>query len=168
MTFRIFLDYINSSCACMRAQSCPALCNPMYLVGPIRLLFPWDFPDKNTGVGSHFLLQGILPIQGLNLHLLSLPPWQVDSLPLELPGKWLDYIFLVQYWFRFLKCIEIDSHWQKSFFWEIYIKMLYFLIQKANWSDLIYLPHKRCFCFILPKNRQMHNFMSDGTIVWYE
>ena len=87
MTFRIFLDYINSSCACMRAQSCPALCNPMYLVGPIRLLFPWDFPDKNTGVSSHFLLQGILPIQGLNLHLLSLPPWQVDSLPLELPGK---------------------------------------------------------------------------------
>ena len=26
---------------------------------PIRLLFPWDFPGKNTGVGCHFLLQGI-------------------------------------------------------------------------------------------------------------
>uniref|UniRef100_UPI00397BF829 hypothetical protein n=1 Tax=Pseudomonas aeruginosa TaxID=287 RepID=UPI00397BF829 len=22
---------------------------------------PWDFPDKNTGVGCHFLLQGDLP-----------------------------------------------------------------------------------------------------------
>ena len=34
------------------------------------LLCPWDFPDKNTVVGSHSLLQGIYPIQGLNLGLL--------------------------------------------------------------------------------------------------
>ena len=26
---------------------------------PTRLLCPGDFPDKNTGVGSHFLLQWI-------------------------------------------------------------------------------------------------------------
>jgi len=26
---------------------------------PTRLLCPWDFPDKNTGMGCHFLLQGI-------------------------------------------------------------------------------------------------------------
>ena len=25
---------------------------------PARLLHPWDFPGKNTGVGCHFLLQG--------------------------------------------------------------------------------------------------------------
>ena len=31
-----------------------------------RLLHPWDFPGKNTGVGCHFLLQGIFPTQGLN------------------------------------------------------------------------------------------------------
>ena len=30
------------------------------------LIRPWDFPGKNTGVGCHFLLQGIFPIQGLN------------------------------------------------------------------------------------------------------
>ena len=35
-----------------------------------RLLHPWDFPDKNTGVVCHFLLQGIFPSQGLNLGLL--------------------------------------------------------------------------------------------------
>ena len=29
-----------------------------------------DSPGKNTGVGSHSLLQGILPTQGSNLHLL--------------------------------------------------------------------------------------------------
>ena len=28
------------------------------------------FPGKNTGVGCHFLLQGIFLTQGLNLHLL--------------------------------------------------------------------------------------------------
>ena len=50
----------------------------------IRLLCPWDFPDKNTGVGCHFLLQGILPTQGLNPCLLH---WQMDSLPLAPPGS---------------------------------------------------------------------------------
>ena len=43
-----------------------------------------DFPGKNTGLGCHFLLQGIFLTQGSNLHLLH---WQVDSLPLALPGK---------------------------------------------------------------------------------
>ena len=28
---------------------------------PARLLCPWDSPGKNTGVGCHFLLQGIFP-----------------------------------------------------------------------------------------------------------
>ena len=27
---------------------------------------PWDFPDQNTGVGSHSLLQGIFPTRGSN------------------------------------------------------------------------------------------------------
>ena len=37
---------------------------------PLRLLCPWTSPGKNTGVGSHFLLQGICPTRGLNLGLL--------------------------------------------------------------------------------------------------
>ena len=31
---------------------------------------PWDFPGKSTGVGCHFLLQGIFPTQGSNPGLL--------------------------------------------------------------------------------------------------
>ena len=50
------------------AQSCPTLCDPMDCT---RLLRPWDSQGKNTGVGCHFLLQGIFPTQGLNL---GLPP----------------------------------------------------------------------------------------------
>ena len=37
---------------------------------PTRLLCPWDFAGKDTGVGCHFLLHGILPAQGSNLGLL--------------------------------------------------------------------------------------------------
>ena len=33
---------------------------------PTRLLHPWDFPGKSTGVGCHFLLQRIFPTQGSN------------------------------------------------------------------------------------------------------
>ena len=35
---------------------------------PTRLFCPWNFPGKNTGLGCHFLLQGIFPVQGLNPH----------------------------------------------------------------------------------------------------
>ena len=35
-----------------------------------RLLCPWDFPGKNTGMGCHALLQGIFSTQGLNRCLL--------------------------------------------------------------------------------------------------
>ena len=43
-----------------------------YGLQPTRLLCPWDSPGKDTGVGCHFLLQGIFPTQGSNLCLLRL------------------------------------------------------------------------------------------------
>jgi len=52
------------------AQSCPTLCDPMDCSLPGYRLpgygGPWGFPGKNTGVGCHFLLQGIFPTQGSN------------------------------------------------------------------------------------------------------
>ena len=45
------------------------------------------FPDKNTGVGCHFLLQGIFQTQEWNLHFLCLLHWQKGSLALVPPGK---------------------------------------------------------------------------------
>ena len=60
---------------CSVTELCPTLSNPMDC-SPPRLLCPWDFPGKTTGVGCHFLLQGIFPTQGSNPHLLH---WQVDS-----------------------------------------------------------------------------------------
>ena len=49
-------------------QSCPTLCDPMDCSPPFHC--PWDFPGKNTGVGSHSLLQSIFLTQGLNVGLL--------------------------------------------------------------------------------------------------
>ena len=43
-----------------------------------RFLCPCDFQGKITGMGCHFLLQGLFLIQGLNL---PLPHWQTDSTP---------------------------------------------------------------------------------------
>ena len=51
-----------------------------------RLLCPGDSPGKNTGVGCHFLFQGILLTRGWNPSLLHL--LQAGSLPLVPPG-WL-------------------------------------------------------------------------------
>ena len=51
------------------------------------LLCPWDSPVKNTGMGCHFLLQDIFPIQGLNSPLPGLLHWQAGSLPLVPPGS---------------------------------------------------------------------------------
>ena len=60
-------------------------CNHMDC-SPTRLLCPWDFPGKNTGVDCNFLLQGIFLTQGLNLCLLHCKQslaLQADSLLLS-------------------------------------------------------------------------------------
>ena len=62
------------------------------------LVTPWtvarqdplgNFPGKNTGVGCHFLPQGIYLTQGSNPPLSCFLCWQVDSLELATvpPGK---------------------------------------------------------------------------------
>ena len=58
-----------------------------YGLKPSRLFCPWNFPSKNSGVGCHFLLQGIFPTQELNPHLLCFLHWLVDSFPLSHLGS---------------------------------------------------------------------------------
>ena len=59
-----------------------------YELKPARLLCPWDSLGKNTGVGCHFFLQGILQTQESNLGLLHC---RQILLPSEPPGK-LDFV----------------------------------------------------------------------------
>ena len=61
-----------SSCSmrvCSVAKSYLTLCDPYELYSAI-LLCPQGFPGEHTGVGCHFLLQGIFSTQGLNPGLL--------------------------------------------------------------------------------------------------
>ena len=59
---------IATLCVCVHAtspQQCPTLCNPTDCSPPASSVHG-DFPGKNTGVGSHALLQGIFLTQGSN------------------------------------------------------------------------------------------------------
>ena len=71
---------------CLVARSGPTLLRPQWLQ-PARLLCPWDFSGKNTGVGYHSLFQGIFPTQGLNPHLLHCR-WFFTAEPLWKLIKW--------------------------------------------------------------------------------
>ena len=51
------------------------------------LLCPWNFPNKNIGVGCLFIPQVIFPTRWSNSRLLHLLHWQGDSLPLCHPGS---------------------------------------------------------------------------------
>ena len=67
---------------------------------PSRLFRPWNFPGKNTGVGCHFLLQGIFPTLASNLSLLHCRQilyqlsHQGNPSSQKLPLKTLPHLFL--------------------------------------------------------------------------
>ena len=63
-------------------QLCLTLCEPMDCGLPG--FCPWDSPGKNTGVGSHSLLQGVHPDPGIEPES---PALKGDSLPSEQSGK---------------------------------------------------------------------------------
>ena len=73
---------------CLVAKSCPTLLQ-LHGLQFTRLLCPWGFPGKNTGMGCHFLLQGIFLTQGWNLHLLH---WPVDCVPHSLTTTEVSYL----------------------------------------------------------------------------
>ena len=69
----------ETACVCLVMSDCDLMDFVTH-----QVLFPRNFQGKNTGVGSHFLLQGIFPTQGLNPCLLH---WEADSLPFSHVGK---------------------------------------------------------------------------------
>ena len=67
---------------------------------PARILCPWNFPGKNTGLGCHFPLQRIFTTQGSNPHLFFPPHCQADYLlPCHLEARdKRDYINFKSFW----------------------------------------------------------------------
>ena len=66
---------IELECSCMLSVSDSLRPHGLW---PVRLLCLLNFAGKTTGVGFHFLLQGIFLTQGFNPRLWH---WQVDSVP---------------------------------------------------------------------------------------
>ena len=71
---------------CSIAKFWPTLFDPMDYSLPGSFC-AWDFPDKNTGVGCHFLLQGIFLTQESNSHLLHRLHCQAEFFATVPPGK---------------------------------------------------------------------------------
>ena len=101
-------------CVCVQAQSVVSNSSQPHGLQPTRLLCPWDFPGKHTGVGCHFLLQGIFHTQGLNLCLMHHLYWQVYFLPSEPLGKPLSVnLLFTKYFFLPLSfCLPVT--WKRS------------------------------------------------------
>ena len=56
----------NFKCVCVCSFVCVSNYLQLHGLKPSGLLCPLNFPGNNTGAGCHFLLQGIVPTQGLN------------------------------------------------------------------------------------------------------
>ena len=67
--------------------SCVSLLRPFGLQ-PSRLLCPWDFSSRKTGVGCHFPLQEMFPTQESNRHLPCLLHYSRCLYPLSHLGCW--------------------------------------------------------------------------------
>ena len=80
---------------------------------------PWNFPGGNTGVGCHFLLQGVFPTQGWNPQLLCLRHCRQIPWPLSHQGSpvmvctggsvihWFEFERSVREWIEFKR---MDAH----------------------------------------------------------
>ena len=80
--FRVMKGRINKPLCAQSVSRVQLFATPwaVALQAPLSM----RFPGKDTGVGSHFLLQGIFLTQCWNRCLLH---WQADSLPLTPAGK---------------------------------------------------------------------------------
>ena len=74
---------------------------------PSRFLCPRGFPGKNTGVGCHFLLQGVFPTQGSKLHLLQLLQLAGGIFTSEILGNHIYISTYYIFYFAKYKCQEI-------------------------------------------------------------
>ena len=143
-------------------ESCLALCNLWTLIH--QALCPWDSPGKNTGVCCSFLLQGILPTQGLNPFLLASPTlageffttsatWEAQ---LHLRGflckmsmKWSFWPWKVNPLIFFLKKVHFLTVWAIS--------------QPNSWWKLEWIRNEERLGDIFTEFHILHN---TNTIIW--
>ena len=82
---------------------------PLYVES--TLFCPWDFPGKNSAVGCHFLLPGILSTPRLKPHLQH---WKADSLPLSHLGSPVTQLSGPEFSQNFPWALYRDVMWENS------------------------------------------------------
>ena len=96
---------------------------------PSRLLHPWDFPGKSTGVGCHCLLQEIFPKTHLTLHSrMSGSRWVITSSWLS--GSLSQTCNKKRSWSLFG---DLLLEWSTTAFW-IPVKPLYLRSMLSKWK----------------------------------
>ena len=116
----------------------------------MKLLCPWDSPGKNTGVGCHFLLQGIFLTQGLNPHLLHLRHFQVGSWSLVPPGKPLANGTWCQDGYHLVVNVRPHEYWV-SHITLVYLEVHEYLLPLGPWSmfsNTYFTNFVYCCCFV--------------------
>ena len=123
-------EWLNESCSVMSGSLRP---HGLY---PDRLLLPWNSPDKYTGVGCHFLLQGIFLTQGSNPGLLNLYHLSHQGSLKKRVTVFFIAFFLHVYILAFLSTINKDL----------------FLKTRINESKFfqIFFPNKNEYLFLWP------------------
>ena len=99
---------INMLCSCLVTKSRPTLLWPL-----ARLLCPWDFPGKNTGMVCYFSSQGIFLTQGSNLSLLHFGRFFFTTEPASnFLTRWEKHpLFLIHWnWHTYIYvCVQFSS-----------------------------------------------------------
>ena len=130
-------------------QSYPPLCDPMDCSLPGSCVHG-DSPGKNTGVGSHSLLQGIFPTQGLKSSLL-LCRWILNLLRHQGSPKFLRHTFKKKIYFFIVVPFSCDLNIFLYVFnyWNLFILQLLsdnYFIRKSWDSTVAFLC---CMCCLL-------------------
>ena len=141
--------------ACVCNQSCRVLLQHHGLK-PTRLLCPWDFIGKSTGVDCHFLVQGIFLSQGSNPSLLH---WQAGSLSVSHQGSLVGWRAQDQCRHLFNDCTFLPGNYGQ-FHWahpdqisqsDLQSCSIFSIIEEVlkNYSILIFLVYN-CKILMLP------------------
>ena len=95
----LVLGVVSKVCLYMYVLSYSVMSDSLWPCGegPAKLLCSQDFPNKNTGVGYHFLLQGFFPTQESKLCLFLSPSLADGSFATVSPGKPLKIEYLVSF-----------------------------------------------------------------------
>ena len=120
-------------------------------------------PGKHTGVGCHFLLQGILLTQGSNPHLLCLLHCRWNLYPLNHQGSYTHthILFQILFYYRLLEDNESSSLCYKVGPCWLSIDILYTVV--CFCLEKVMAPHSSTLAWKIPWTEEPGRLQSMGS-----